>query len=132
MRASTACACAWVAAVATAGAAGLTGCGSTQHADTVGMAANSNVPAAPSVDRSRCSDKGKQVITSDTNQDKQPDVWKYFVTGEQGGQSVSIITCKLVDLNHDGKVDIVYYYDPSGAQTTLAEFDLDFDGKFDL
>lgn len=115
-----------------AGLAVVTGCGSTQHPETGSMASNSNVPAPPQVDRSRCSDKGKQVITSDTNQDKQPDVWKYFVTANQGGQSVSVLTCKLVDLNHDGKVDIVYYYDQGGVQTTLEEFDLDFDGKFDL
>src|SRR6266404_2863743 len=61
--------------------AALTGCASSPRKDDGGLAANSNVPAAPSVDRSKCSDKGKQVITSDTNQDKQPDVWKFFVTG---------------------------------------------------
>ncbi|HEX3698053.1 MAG TPA: hypothetical protein VH374_21965 [Polyangia bacterium] len=106
-------------------------CGGTQRpADSMQEA--SNVPAAPSVDRTKCSDKGKQVITSDTNGDKQPDVWKYFVTAQQGGQTVSVLSCKLVDLNHDGKVDIVYYYDAGGAQTTLEEADLDFDGKFDL
>jgi len=121
------------AAVLGLGLTALTGCGSTPRKDDNGLAANSNVPAAPSVDRSKCSDKGKQVITSDTNQDKQPDVWKFFATGtDSAGQAVSVLSCKQVDLNHDGKVDIVYYYDASGAQTTLEEFDLDFDGKFDL
>jgi hypothetical protein len=95
-------------------------------------AANSNVPAAPSVDRSKCSDKGKQVVTADINLDKKPDVWKFFTTVQQNGQSVSVLTCKQVDLNHDGKVDMVYYYDETGAQTTLEEFDLDFDGQFDV
>jgi len=95
-------------------------------------AGNSNVPAPPSVDRSKCSDKGKQVVTADINLDKKPDVWKFFTTVQQNGQSVSVLTCKQVDLNHDGKVDMVYYYDETGAQTTLEEFDLDFDGQFDV
>ncbi len=93
---------------------------------------NSNVPAPPSVDRTKCSDKGKQVVTADTNLDKKPDVWKFFASVQQNGQSVSVLTCKQVDLNHDGKIDMVYYYDETGAQPTLEEFDLDFDGKFDV
>src|SRR5690349_3986760 len=90
-------------------AAGLAACGSTQPAGSMqaNAAGNSNVPAAPNVDRSKCSDKGKQVITADTNQDKKPDVWKFFVMAGD----VQILSCKQVDLNHDGKIDIVYYYD---------------------
>jgi len=95
-------------------------------------AGGSNVPAPPSVDRSKCSDKGKQVVTADINLDKKPDVWKFFTAVQQNGQSVSVLACKQVDLNHDGKVDMVYYYDETGAQTTLEEFDLDFDGQFDV
>ena len=92
----------------------------------------SNVPAPPSVDRSKCSDKGKQIVTADTNLDKKPDVWKFFATVQQNGQSVSVLSCKQVDLNHDGKVDVVSYYDETGNQMTLEEADLDFDGKFDV
>ena len=95
-------------------------------------AADTNVPSAPQIDRTKCSDKGKDIVTADTNQDKKPDVWKFFQPTNQGGQQVEILTCKQVDLNHDGKVDIVYYYDDKGVQTTLEEFDLDFDGKFDM
>ncbi|HET6147433.1 MAG TPA: hypothetical protein VFH68_07845 [Polyangia bacterium] len=107
-----------------------------QKRDDPGMAqtggAGSNVPAPPSVDRTKCSEKGKQVVTADINLDKKPDVWKFFSTAQQNGQSVSVLSCKQVDLNHDGKVDMVYYYDETGGQTTLEEFDLDFDGKFDV
>ena len=109
-----------------------TGCGGTQTPGPMLPTADSNVPAPPNVDRSKCDDKGKQVITADTNQDKKPDVWKFFATTTLNGQQVQVITCKQVDLNHDGKIDIVYYYDDKGIQTTLEEFDLDFDGKFDL
>src|SRR5215471_4654322 len=112
--------------------AALTGCSGTQTPGPMLPTADSNVPAPPSVDRSKCDDKGKQVITADTNQDKKPDVWKFFATTTLNGQQVQVITCKQVDLNHDGKIDIVYFYDERGAQTTLEEFDLDFDGKFDL
>jgi uncharacterized membrane protein len=107
------------------------GCGSSQEppAQSAGtLAAGSNVPAAPNVDRSRCNASGKQVITADTNLDKKPDVWKFFAPTGQGTQ---VATCKQVDLNHDGKVDIVYYYDQTGQQVTLEEFDLDFDGRKD-
>src|SRR6478752_917069 len=101
----------------------LTSCASTQHPGE--MAAGSNVSDAPSIDRSKCSDKGKEIVTADTNQDKKPDVWKFFTTVQQGGQSVSVLSCKQVDLNHDGKIDVVQYYDENGNQMTLEEADLD-------
>jgi hypothetical protein len=114
----------------------LTACGTTNAPSGGGeMAAASpggNIPAAPQIDRSKCSDKGKEIVTADTNQDKKPDVWKFFETTNQGGQKVQVLTCKEVDLNHDGKLDAVYYYDDKGVATVLEEFDLDFDGKFDL
>src|SRR5262245_36373141 len=111
----------------------LTGCASSQQPGAMaGPGSDSNVPLPPNVDRSKCSDRGKQVITADTDQDKKPDVWKFFATSNQNGQQVQILACKQVDLNHDGKIDIVYYYDDKGSQTMLEEFDLDFDGKFEL
>src|SRR5215831_2865645 len=117
-------------AVLVAGA--LTACGSSQHPGEMALADSSNIPSAPQVDRTKCSDKGKEVVTADTNQDKKPDVWKFFQKTSQNGQTMDVLTCKQVDLNHDGRLDIVYYYDDKGQQTTLEEFDLDFDGKFDL
>src|SRR5580765_8039005 len=57
------------ASLATAGLA----CGSTpQHSEMVNSA--SNAPASPLVDRDKCNDRDKHVITSDTNLDKKPDV----------------------------------------------------------
>jgi len=103
-----------------------------EEASMAPSASGSNVPAAPTVDRSKCSDKGKQIVTADTNLDKKPDVWKFFTTVQQGGQSVSVLSCKQVDLNHDGKIDVVQYYDENGNQMTLEEADLDFDGQFDV
>ena len=116
---------------ATLGLGGVLGCGGAQKAPTQNAAAAgaTNVQAPPPIDRSRCKATGKQVMEADTNLDKKPDVWKYFVANGQGAQ---VMTCKQVDLNHDGKVDIIYYYDDTGAQSNLEEFDLDFDGRIDL
>jgi hypothetical protein len=110
----------------------LTACGTTPTPAEMSPSAESNMPSAPQIDRTKCSDKGKDIVTADTNEDKKPDVWKFFQVTNQGGQKVEVLTCKQVDLNHDGKIDIVYYYDDKGQQTTLEEFDLDFDGKFDM
>jgi hypothetical protein len=110
---------------------GVAGCGgSPKHAEMA--SSGSNAPAGPAVDRSKCNDKDKHVVTADTDMDKKPDVWKYFRTVDVGGQKTEVIACKQVDLNHDGKIDSVYYYDDRGVQTELEEFDLDLDGKFDV
>src|SRR5204862_4784672 len=74
----------------------------------------SNVPPPPNVDRTKCDKAGKQVVTVDTNQDKNPDVWKFYVPVQQGGQTVQMMTCKIIDLNHDGKVDVITAYDADG------------------
>ena len=110
----------------------LAACGETpKHAEMV-SAAGSNVPAGPAVDRSKCNETGKNVVTADTNHDQKPDVWKYFQTVDIGGQKTDVLTCKQVDLNYDGKIDLVTYFDDKGAQITMDEADLDFDGKFDI
>src|SRR5499427_942575 len=107
------------------------GCATTpQHAEMVSNA--SNVPAAPLVDRDKCSERDHHVVTSDLNGDKKPDVWKFFKTVDVGGQKTEVLSCKQVDLNHDGKVDMVTYYDDTGSQIVLEEIDGDFDGKFDF
>jgi hypothetical protein len=110
--------------------AAIGGCGSTpKHAE---MVSASNAPASPLVDRDKCNDKDKHVVTADTDQDKKPDVWKFFKTVDIGGQKTEVLSCKQVDLNHDGKIDMVTYYDDNGSQTVLEEIDGDWDGKFDF
>src|SRR5205823_3554738 len=102
-----------VRALTVMGALGLTcfvaGCSETpKRAEMVSTApANTSMPAAPNIDRSKCNEAGKNVITADTNLDKKPDVWKYFVSKDVNGQKVEVLTCKQVDLNHDGKLDLV-------------------------
>lgn len=110
--------------------ASFAGCGGkvSSSASTGGLAA---LEGGIKVDRSKCEDRGKQTVVADTNQDKKPDVIKLYVEGQQGGQKVQTLTCKQVDLNYDTKMDIVYHYDDKG-QVAFEEFDLDFDGRFDL
>src|SRR4051812_4783362 len=110
------------------------GCGSSSSNKGAEMASapgGSNIPTAPNVDRSKCTEAGKRVVTGDTNQDKKADVWKYFVSKSSGGNNVEVLVCKQVDLNHDGKLDLVTYYDDTGNIIEMEEADLDLDGKFD-
>jgi hypothetical protein len=99
------------------------GCGGSSKAAGSGGGAMTSA-----VDKSRCNDSGKQVAQSDTNGDKKPDVIKLYTKGRDSAQT---LVCKQVDLNHDGKIDIVYHYDDGGA-LSFEEFDLDFDNRFDL
>ena len=100
-------------------AALLGACGPAQKPTPAGAAA---MKTKSTIDRSRCDEKDKKVVTADINRDGKPDVWKLFRGSE--------LTCKQVDFNHDGRVDYVAHYGAGGAPV-LEEFDLDFDGKFD-
>src|SRR4029079_1641306 len=114
------------------GALGGIGCGSTPKHAEMANASGSNASASPLVDRDKCNDKDKHVVTSDINQDKKPDVWKFFKTVDIGGQKTEVMTCKQTDLNLDGKIDMVNYYDETGSQIVLEEIDGDLAGKFDM
>jgi hypothetical protein len=106
------------------------GCGSSSEKSSGSqVGGNSNMTTA--IDRSRCDDRGKQTVSADTNQDSKPDVLKLYTTVRQAGQTTQVLVCKQVDLNNDGKIDIVYHYDDAGV-LSFEEFDLDFDGRFDL
>jgi len=114
-------------------ALGNSGCGGSTAAASPATAGGLKVSQGDfgaQFDRSRCDDRGKQVVSADTNGDGKSDVIKLFTVVEQGGQKVQQLTCRQVDLNHDGKMDIVYTYGPGGMLMT-EDFDLDFDGKFD-
>ncbi|HEY0707381.1 MAG TPA: hypothetical protein VGG33_11325, partial [Polyangia bacterium] len=84
------------------------------------------------VDNARCDSRGKQVVTSDTNGDKKADVLKIYQTVGSGSNAAQKLICKQVDLNNDNKIDIVYHYAADSSSLTFEEFDLDFDGRFDL
>jgi hypothetical protein len=80
-------------------------------------------------DRSRCEDKGKQVVSLDANGDGKPDVIKLFLAATQDGRSVQQLVCKQTDLDFDGKIDLVQYYGP-GGELFMDEYSMDYSGKF--
>src|SRR5450432_2763917 len=100
-----------------------------KHAEMV-TSGVSNVPTPPNVDRTKCDEKGKNVITADTNLDQKPDVWKFYQTVDVGGQKTEILTCKEVDLNHDGKFDVTRYF--VNGKKVREELDTNFDQKPDV
>lgn len=55
-----------------------------------------------------CSESGNKVEALDTNGDGKPDIRRIF--NKSSGREI----CRIVDLNHDGKVDMYEYYDDSG------------------
>jgi len=73
----------------------------------------------------------EQVQAYDLHRSGKPDVWVYSVTVQDAsGKPVQQRVRKEADLNGDGKVDIVYWFDAEG-QVTKETMDLDFDGKVD-
>jgi hypothetical protein len=80
-------------------------------------------------DRSRCDDKGKQVVSLDANGDGKPDVVKLFLSATQDGHTVQQLVCKQTDLDFDGKIDLVQYYGP-GGELFMDEYSMDYSGKF--
>jgi hypothetical protein len=73
----------------------------------------------------------EKVVQYDLNRDGKPDVWEYSVTSKDAeGKSVEHLVRKEMDLNFDGKVDAVYWYDDKGDKVR-EQLDLDFDGKVD-
>jgi hypothetical protein len=73
----------------------------------------------------------EKVVQYDLNRDGKPDVWEYSVTlKDSDGHPVDHMVRKEMDLNFDGKVDAVYWYDDKGEKVR-EQLDLDFDGKVD-
>jgi hypothetical protein len=120
-----------VVAFLSMGAALALGCGGTQK--TVGNPAaelkESPGDSGAKVDRSRCDDRGKQVVTLDANGDGKPDVIKLFVLANQGASQVQQLVCKQTDLDFDGKIDLVQYFGP-GGELFMDEYSVNYNGKF--
>ena len=114
-------------------------CGGTQKGagalggDTQGMAQSGGNEdmKIPRVDPTLCETAGKEIELYDLNRDNKPDVWKLFKTEDERGTKARLLSCKQVDLDHDGRKDYVGEYDDSGA-LLLEEYDFDFDGRFDV
>jgi hypothetical protein len=84
----------------------------------------------PKVDPTLCDTKDKKVVTFDLNHDGRPDVWKLYLVKEEKGAKTETLTCKQVDLDHNGNIDLVTQYD-ADQNPILEEADFDYDGHFD-
>jgi len=85
--------------------------------------------ASANFDRSRCDDRGKQVITLDANGDGKKDIIKLFVMVMHDGNATQQLVCRQSDLDFDGKIDLVQYYGPAG-DVIADEYSMDYSGKF--
>lgn len=81
------------------------------------------------VDRSRCDDSGKNVVSLDANGDGKPDVIKILQTSTVSGQQSQQLVCKQTDLDFDGKIDLVQYFGPAG-DLVMDEYSMNYSGKF--
>jgi hypothetical protein len=63
-----------------------------------------------------------EIIESDINKDGEPDGWTHVENGA--------VVKQELDVNFDGKVDAVYYYEWSG-KVKEEVLDTDYDGKMD-
>lgn len=81
----------------------------------------------------RVNEEGLLVKEFDLNHDQKPDVFKFYRRVESPGEGKPglVLVRRELDLNADGKVDVVTIYDENGDIVTEA-FDLDFDGRVDL
>jgi hypothetical protein len=68
----------------------------------------------------------------DVNKDKNPDIVNIFkkVPNEKGGHDL-VISVKMMDLNHDSKIDVWRYFNEETGAVVKEDLDLDFDNKID-
>ena len=85
----------------------------------------------PDVDPERCDPEGKEEVTYDLNRDGRPNMSELYQTVDERGADVRVLACKRVDFDGDGNLDYVAVYDESG-ELIAEEFDLTFDGEFDV
>jgi len=107
------------------GASALSACGASSKSSTTPRLSDASVIARdPNLDdRERCQTPKRRVETLDLNGDGQPNIYHVF----EGEQRV----CSEFDLNFDGKVDIVRFYDTDQVRPIREEYDYDFDGLVD-
>ena len=68
----------------------------------------------------------------DVNKDKKPDIINVFkkVPNEKGGHDL-LISVKMMDLNHDSRIDVWRYFNEETGAVVKEELDLDFDNNVD-
>jgi hypothetical protein len=95
----------------------------------------SAVPAIQSLDglspQQIAEQQGLKLVEYDLNRDGRPDIFKYFKISTVGTTTLKgPLVRKVIDLNHDGRIDLMALYDDK--QALIEErTDLDFDSRFD-
>ena len=77
--------------------------------------------------------EGLLLYNFDLNRDGTTDLFKFYkeeATLKAGDEPMQLLVRKEVDLNHDGKIDMIRVYDETEL-VAEEHTDLDFDGKFD-
>lgn len=78
-----------------------------------------------------CPQKGAERIeTGSWRGENKSDVVRVFAKSPEGGAKLAL-SCREVDLNGDGRKDVLVFYDPLGRKQR-EEFDQDFDGVADV
>ncbi|MBM4389346.1 MAG: hypothetical protein FJ088_16545, partial [Deltaproteobacteria bacterium] len=73
----------------------------------------------------------EQMEQTDLNDDKKADVFTvYVLKSSEKGKIERILSRKEIDVNFDGKIDIVRFYDSMG-NLSREEMDFDFDQRLD-
>jgi hypothetical protein len=107
----------------------LVSCSAGKAALKSGEGQSSGTTTAENIQPTRHGDE--KVTAFDLNHDGKPDLWVYTVKAKTAdGREYDRVVRKEMDINWDGKVDIVRYYDEN-EQLVKETLDLDFDGKVD-
>lgn len=103
----------------------LAACGASEKKPTTPRFGDASVIARdPNLDdRERCQTAQRRIETLDLNGDGVPNIYHAF----EGDRRV----CSEFDLNFDGKIDIVRFYDTDQVRPIREEYDYDFDGLID-
>ena len=118
----------WKLAVGALALGGLVACG---HAKSAGRA-DADTGSEKLSDSIRQAKHGdEKMLPYDLNHDGKPDVWDFTVVSKgPDGREIDRLVRKELDINFDGRVDIVRFYDER-EQLSKELMDLDFDGKID-
>lgn len=117
----------WLYAALAGGIAGLSGCpfpgsNSAQQATTFSGGKRAELACAR--------EGAERVDVGSWRGTGRPDVARVYKR-EGGFRSPSFLSCREVDLNGDGRKDMLVYYEPDGRKSR-EEFDQDYDGIADV
>ena len=107
----------------------LAGCAGTVHRKTTPPSAPAELTLGSSTVLKH---PRHEVITElDLNQDQKADVWSYRIPSRgPDGRKRELLLRKELDINGDGRVDVIRFYD-ADERLVREAIDLDFDGRID-